>query len=247
MSSRQPPAIGIPCREIRRGKNPPRYGQNQAYVRAVLRAGGAPWLLPPIGQGDTALLRSMYERCDGLLLPGGEDVDPALYGQAARRETNKTSPDRDEMELALARWAVEEGRPLLAICRGIQVLNVALGGTLYQDIAAQRHEAGKHDHYPNLPRDLLVHRVLVEPGSRLADLWAGLSPDPWVNSLHHQAVCDVAPRLRAAAHALDEIVEAAEVQDHPFALAVQWHPEELADRDPHSQRLFAALVEACRG
>jgi putative glutamine amidotransferase len=216
----------------------------------VARAGAAPLLIPNLT--DKTLLRTFYDLFDGLLLSGGEDVDPAHYGEARHEKCGPVSPDRDEVELTLTRWAIVEGKPLLAICRGIQVLNVALGGSLYQDIQAQVQGAGKHDWRAGTPRNDLSHTVMVVPQTRLAHILGALnSPGPlyWVNSLHHQAIKDVAPGLTVAARAPDGIVEAVEVEGHPFAIGVQWHPEELAadSMDVRAQRMFDALVEACQG
>jgi putative glutamine amidotransferase len=244
MADRQIPTIGITCITIAptAEHRPPRLGQNQTYIQAVSRAGGAPLLIPHLT--DEALLRRVYKRLDGLLLPGGGDIDPVYYGQVALEACGLPSLDRDKTELPLARWAAEEGKPLLAICRGIQVLNVALGGSLYQDIPSQLPEAGRHDWYPDLPRDLRPHKVTIEPGTRLASLLGrGVQG---VNSLHHQAADEVAPGLEVTARAEDGIVEALEVKDHPFALGVQWHPEELVGEDARQQGLFEALIEASR-
>ena len=132
---------------------------------------------------------------------------------------------------------------MLAICRGIQVLNVALDGSLFQDIAALIPGSGRHDWYPDYPRDRLSHVVQVHPQTMLAELLGEAALG--VNSLHHQAVKDVAPQLTVAARAPDGVIEALEAQDHPFALGVQWHPEELAPNDVRAQRLFDALIHAC--
>jgi putative glutamine amidotransferase len=292
------PTIGITCLNDQptQDQHPPRFGQNQAYVHAVARAGAAPLLIPQLT--DKTLLRTLYELLDGLLLSGGEDVDPARYGEPRHEKCGPVSPDRDEIEFTLTRWALDDEKPLLAICRGIQVLNVALGGSLYQDIQTQVQGADKHDRRPDYPRNHLSHPVLsaacpelvlspveglvpspstefilseveglsikgvegqsrrvegtaiVTPQTRLAHILGPLnSPRPlyWVNSMHHQAIKDVAPGLTVAARAPDGIVEAVEAEGHPFAIGVQWHPEELADNDVRSQRIFDALVEACQG
>jgi putative glutamine amidotransferase len=258
----------------------PRFGQNQAYVHALTRAGAASLLIPPLpvlspsalrlrpstslrtssGQAslrtssvegtDETLLRTLYELLDGLLLAGGEDVDPAYYGEPRHEECGPVSPERDKAELALTRWAMDDGKPLLAICRGIQVLNVALGGSLYQDIQAQARGADRHDWHPGYPRNRLSHMAIVTPQTRLVHI-LGSSNSPSslcipVNSLHHQAIKDVAPGLTVAARAPDKIIEAVEAEAHPFAIGVQWHPEELADNDVQAQRIFDALVEAVR-
>ena len=221
---------------------PPRVGQNQTYLQALLRAGAAPILIPHIT--DHHLLRAIYDRMDGLLLPGGEDVAPARYGEVPHEKCGTPSLERDETELTLVRWAVEEAKPLLAICRGIQVLNVALEGSLYQDIQTQIPGAARHDWSPGYPRTLRSHGVVCTEGSRLASIVG--SPSLEVNSLHHQALKALAPGLEITARAPDGVVEAVELPGHPFALGVQWHPEELAAEDSQSQALFAALVEASR-
>ncbi|MCL7455220.1 MAG: gamma-glutamyl-gamma-aminobutyrate hydrolase family protein [Anaerolineae bacterium] len=244
MSADRVPVIGltsgtIPSDEQHR---PPRVGQNQTYVQALLRAGAAPLLIPNLA--DRHLLRAVYERLHGLLLTGGGDVDPVHYGEVAHEKCGIPSPERDETEMALVRWAVDEGKPLLAICRGIQVLNVALGGSLYQDIEAQVPGAGRHDWYPGHPRTLRAHRVACLAGSRLADFMASRSLE--VNTLHHQAIKEPAPALEITGTAPDGIAEAVEVAGHPFALGVQWHPEELAEEDIRAQGLFNALAEASK-
>jgi putative glutamine amidotransferase len=241
MSRKRPPTIGVTCAELQQDPLSPRIGQNRSYVRALVRAGAAPLLIPPLTDRD--LLHALYERLDGLLLPGGGDVHPARYGEPIHEKCGSISPDRDEAELALAQWAMDDGLPLLGICRGIQVLNVALGGSLYQDIQAQVPGAERHDWGSEFPRDYLSHLVTVAPETRLAHLLE--SPSLPVNSMHHQALKDIASRLAVTARTPDGIVEGIEAGDHPFAVAVQWHPEELAEHDPRAQRLFDALVEAC--
>lgn len=243
MNGTHSPIVGITTFTIQVEDRPPRVGQSLSYVDAVLRAGAVPLLIPHLT--DNALLRSVFERLDGLLLPGGGDIDPVRYGQLRHEKCGAISAERDEIDLTLARWAAEEGKPLLAICRGIQVLNVALGGTLIQDIQALVPGAEKHDWFPGYPRDYLPHTVSVYPQTRLSSL-VGPGSLP-VNSLHHQAIKDVAPGLTVAARSPDQIVEAVELADHPFALAVQWHPEELVVADVRAQRLFDALAQACRG
>jgi len=237
------PVIGVICFEVAaEEQRSARACQSLTYVRALQSAGAAPLLIPP--SSDVGSLHAVYRRLDGLLLPGGGDIEPAHYGEERHPRCAEPSPARDQTELTLARWSVEDGLPVLGICRGIQVLNVALGGSLYQDILAQVPGGTRHDWYPDHPRTLTPHDVTLAPGSRLAAL-TGVHSMP-VNSLHHQAVKDPAPGLRVTAHATDGIVEAVEVPDHPFALAVQWHPEELAPIDPRAQRLFDALAAAAR-
>jgi putative glutamine amidotransferase len=242
MASKRSPLIGVPCMTIQTEGYSPRLGMSRSYVSALLKAGAAPLLIPHMA--DEAALRAAYERLDGLLLPGGGDIDPVHYGESRHEKCNEPSAERDATELALARWAIEGGKPLLGICRGVQVLNVALGGSLFQDIQAQIADAERHDWYPNYPRDRLSHTVSVSPDVRLARI-TGTTTLP-VNSLHHQSVKDVAPSLIVTGRSPDEIIEAVEAPDHPFAVAVQWHPEELVGNDDRAQWLFDALVEASK-
>lgn len=243
MMQHLPPVIGITCIGIEaQGTRPARFGQNRAYIEALIRAGAAPAMIPQTD--DLDVLRALFQQLDGLLLPGGEDIDPTHYGETVHEKCGKIAPERDEAELTLARWALEEGKPLLAICRGIQVVNVALGGSLYQDIAAQVPDALKHDWFPGFLRDRRSHPVTITEESRLATIVGETSLQ--VNSMHHQALKELAPGLVATAHAPDGFVEAVEAANHPFAVAVQWHPEELAPADTASQHLFDALLHACQ-
>jgi putative glutamine amidotransferase len=219
-----------------------RFGQNRTYIRALVEAGGAPLLIPSLM--DKTLLRAVYGVLDGLLLSGGVDVDPAHYGEAAHPDLGEVDGERDETELALTRWAMEQDLPLLAICRGIQVLNVALGGSLYQDIQAQIPGAARHNWSSGYPRSHLSHPVVIEEETTLAGI-LGTTFLP-VNSLHHQSVKEVAPALTVVARAPDQVVEAVEAAGHPFAIGVQWHPEDLIASDVRAQRLFNALVQACQ-
>lgn len=204
----------------------------------VRRAGGEPVLIPP--DLDETILHAVYRNIDGLILSGGGDVDPARYGEAAIPAVGGVSAQRDHTELLLTRWALADHKPLFGICRGLQLLNVACGGALYQDVS-EHAGAARHAFYPHYPHDYLAHTITIAGGSQLATLLG--EEQAQVNSLHHQACRRVAPGLRVVAAAPDGIVEAAEVVGHPFALAVQWHPEALPDA-PESQALFSALVVA---
>lgn len=237
------PLIGIPSRrDLSSRSGSPVFAQNRTYVEAITAAGGAPVLIP-LNLGEEAL-RAIYERLDGLLLAGGEDVHPRHYGEAIHERCGEIGEARDTVELTLARWALAEGLPTLAICRGIQVLNVAAGGTLYQDIASQVPGSLKHDFWPDHPRNCLAHQVTINGDSHLAAILG--QGQVTVNSLHHQAVKDLAPSFRAVAQAPDGVIEAIEGHDHPFALGVQWHPEELVDDAPPMRRLFEDFVSAAR-
>ena len=201
------------------------------YPRAIEQAGGVPVLIPPLREES---LSAVLHRLDGLVLPGGADVDPAYYGEA-REERTEVNSGLDELELSVAKWAVTSDVPTLGICRGQQVLNVACGGKLLQHI---------DDHRQGEPRDRLVHPLLVQQGSRLAEI---LGTHLEVNTHHHQAIRADAlgAGLRPVAWSPDGIVEGLEGQAHPWLLAVQFHPEDLVGFHEPSQRLFQAFVQAC--
>lgn len=205
---------------------------------AVAAAGGNPVTIPP--DADPATLRDIFAELDGLLLSGGGDLDPATYGATPTALVAGVDPRRDRAELELARRALAEGKPVLGICRGLQVLNVASGGTLYRDISEHPH-AQRHTFYPDLPFDLLSHSIRIDASSRLARIAGRTTLE--VNSLHHQACRAVAPGLRVVARAPDGMIEALEAPGHPFALGVQWHPETLPDL-AETRALFHAIVAA---
>jgi putative glutamine amidotransferase len=222
---------------------------NEPYVQAVQEAGGLPLVVTPAHGGPA--LRALYELFDGLLLTGGEDVAPERYGESVAHPSVLTVPDRDALEFTLLEWALADGLPVLAICRGIQLLNVALGGSLYQDLPTDRPEhAFGHDQMKvepsGRPRTEPHHGVEILGGSCLADVLGETRLD--VNSLHHQGIRVLAPALLPVAHAPDGLVEGVEAQDgarEGFLLGVQWHPEELArSGDPPSRRLFECFVAA---
>jgi putative glutamine amidotransferase len=241
------PIIGIPTQTLHSIDGipealPQSWVMNQRYYRVDAAAGGLPVMIPLLEDEDT--LRGLYDRMDAVLLPGGVDLDPATYGESPLPTCGRLDPARDRVEIRFARWAIAEGKPLFGLCRGLQIVNVALGGTLYQDIAAQRSDAIKHDYFPTagFSRDHLAHRVNIAPGSRL-DALVGAAPLE-VNSMHHQAVKDLAPGLVSTAVAPDGLVEALESAGNQFIVGVQWHPESLTDRDPRMHRLLAGFVEA---
>ncbi len=232
------PLIGVTGRSaVHPDTQMPMDGALETYLEALMRAGAAPVIVPRRLPAEA--LSAAFQKLDGLLLPGGGDVGPTRLGGQWHASVYGVDEERDELEFTLVRWAAEKAKPILGICRGIQVFNAALGGSLYLDIASQRPESVRHDTDADLPRDYLAHQVSIEPGSRLAACWGS----SLVNSWHHQAVREPAPALRVTARAEDGLIEGLELPDHPFALAVQWHPEWLPDR-PEAQRLFASLVEA---
>lgn len=215
-------------------------GLTSTYVEAVAAAGGIPILIP-LGLGEEALM-AIFDRIDGLLLPGGADIEPTIYRKNGNGLSRGIDIDRDRVELLLARTAVTQEKPFFAICRGIQVLNVALGGNLYEDIQAEFSDAIQHDFNDIRPRNYLAHEVAIHSDSILFNQLRKTTTA--VNSLHHQNVRDLAPELVATAVAPDGLVEGVEVPGHPFALAVQWHPEMLIHDDPGMLALFKAFVQA---
>jgi putative glutamine amidotransferase len=214
-------------------------GCNIDYVSAILRAGGAPVLVPCIA--DTEAVARVIDACDGLVLTGGGDVVSLAYHEEPHERSKYQDPVRDEMEFAAARAALERGTPTLAICRGMQVLNVVLGGTLIQDIPSQVPHAVKH--YSEGLHTVLLHTVEVDDGSLLSRLMDG-AREMSINTWHHQAVKDVGAGLRINCRARDGVAEGMESADggRPI-LAVQFHPEECAATYPRFQRFFDWLTD----
>lgn len=228
---------------IREDEQIPRVRLNAAYLTAMENAGLVPLLVPPLS--DPAAADRILAGVDGLVLTGGEDVAPEHFGEKAHPKLRAVSPARDATEIALIAAARRLRMPVLAICRGIQVLNVECGGTLIQDIAAQRPGALEHDGHGS--RDASVHPVEIEENSILALATGAKRLD--VNSLHHQAVDRLGDGLRVTATAPDGIVEGVESTDDWWVLAVQWHPEEMdhgAEPGSEPGPLFKAFAEAVR-
>ena len=210
------------------------------YLESVRRAGGEP-VEVVIGSETPEHLLS---RVDGLMLTGGGDVDPALYGDTPHDTFEAAETGRDAFETALARAAVKSGIPFLAICRGMQVLNVAMGGTLVQDIPSE--VTGALAHTVPEPRFAIAHEVWISTGSKLSALLADHMEDGetcHVNSRHHQAVKQAAPGFEVTATSPDGVIEAMEITDAPFCVAVQWHPENFW-RTGEFRELFEGLVKA---
>lgn len=212
------------------------------YLNMVEHAGGMPVTLPLLA--DEASVTQALSLCDGLLFTGGHDVDPRNYGEVRSELCGQTWPERDRMEMALLTRVLAEEKPFLGICRGIQILNVSCGGTLWQDLPAERPSAVMHQQCK--PYDRPVHNVSVHADTLLARVLGNDTDTPLhVNSYHHQGVKDVGHGLVASAYAPDGLVEALEVEGHPFGLAVQWHPEFFGPSHPASLRLFEAFVKSC--
>jgi putative glutamine amidotransferase len=233
-----PPIIGITANRITNSYDQPLVQLQQAYIDAIAQAGGVPVILPSslaIGGWET-----LYSRLDGVLFSGGGDISIERFSGVPHPRVDDVEQDRDSVELSLLHAAVAEGKPFLGICRGCQLINVGLGGTLYTHLPDQL--PGSLDHaYPGNLRKVLVHDVQIEEGS----LMASVLDDPivHVNSHHHQGLKDIAPDLRVSGRAPDGLVEAIELWEHPFGLAVQWHPEWLTDQEP-TRKLFRRFVLA---
>jgi gamma-glutamyl-gamma-aminobutyrate hydrolase PuuD len=203
------------------------YVANRFYVNAVRAAGGLPVVLPHLDVADAGAL---LDRVDAIVLCGGVDIDPARYGALPQVETRESQPARDDFEMTLVTAVLDRAMPMLGVCRGVQSINVALGGTLQQHLL---------DHPTDLQWEAIAHEVTIAEGSRLAEIVGRGALG--VNSLHHQAVDRLGRGVRAVAWAPDGVVEAIEVDGAPGVLAVQWHPEVLCPSAPH-QGLFADLV-----
>jgi putative glutamine amidotransferase len=239
------PYIGITCGTFYdRDWCPPSLGHRKTYVDAIVTAGGAPLLIPPIDDLDT--LRALYERIDGLLLSGGGDIQPQYYGEPAHEKLGTVDPARDFAEIPLARWAAADGKPVLGICRGAQIINVALGGSLYQDITTQIESDLQHDlSYARQDWTFLAHDLELAPNSHLAALFETTRMS--TNSLHHQSLKAIAPGLRPVGWAPDGVVEAIEGSTSNFMIGVQCHPEALQGAtDLRWRRLFKQFVDSCR-
>jgi putative glutamine amidotransferase len=232
MNRNQPPLIGITTYARDEGN---KVTLPSEYIDAVRRAGGCAVLLPP-GERN---LDIVLARLDGLIIAGGGDIDPARYGGDHHTAVYMIDTERDEMELELARRVIDSGMPTLCICRGSQILNVALGGTLHVHLP---DVVGEQVHHRAPPREPTPHPVQIDDQSRLAELIGRTEREPM--SWHHQAICNVAPQLQVVARAPDDVVEAIEYPDHPWLIGVQWHPELTAADDPAQQNLFDGLVRA---
>jgi len=213
---------------------------NAAYSKSIIDAGGIPLIIPLGVEEDATQILSLT---DGLLLSGGYDVHPFLYGAEPAPKLGKIHPARDTVELALIEAAFTRKMPILGICRGIQILNVALGGTLFQDIDSDHFSTKLLKHVQQSARAVATHYVQIMAENLLATILQ--QEKIAVNSFHHQAVNVLAEKLKVAAKSSDGIIEAVVHEDLPFCLAVQWHPEELAIAgDEPAQKLFSAFVEA---
>ena len=240
------PVIGIPTQTLQAIEGipdglPSSWVMNQRYYLAATQVGAVPWMIPLLE--DLATLREIYIRLDGLLLAGGVDMDPATYQEEKSPLCGVIDPPRDLVEMQLAKWALADGKPIFGICRGLQVLNVVMGGSLFQDVTAECNTAIKHDYVPTegWSRDHLAHEISINPGSRLHSALG--SSRVMVNSMHHQGIDRLGSGLAVTAVAPDGLIEAIEAPGEKYLLGVQWHPEAMTGE--HASRLLAPFVEAC--
>ena len=234
------PLIGLTATRITNPSKGSTFGINESYTKAVSNAGGLPVLIPLNLSKDD--LDALLFRLDGILFTGGHDIDPRKYGGQLHPKVKNVDHTRDEIEIHLVEAAVESDKPFMGICRGLQVINIAMGGSLYEHLPDQFPGDVTHDNH-HLARDFLAHIVRVEPDSRLSRI---ISKDQvQVNSLHHQGIRRLAQELLPIAYAPDGLIEAFELPKHPFGLAVQWHPEDLQEHEA-MRRLFQTFVRSCK-
>ena len=234
------PRIALAAFRIQKPGSTPAYSSREELVRAILAADGRPYLLPSALPLD--MLPEVMGEFDGLFISGGGDIHPDFFNGEMHPSVNGVDRERDAFELALCRYAVAMDKPILGICRGQQVLNVAMGGSLVVDIPSELPDAIRHSWWPGYKRSRLSHQVGVEEGSRLAGIMGG--EEFMVNSLHHQSVKALGEGLKVAATAADGVIEALEMPGKRFVVSVQWHPEWLQEHEP-MRRIFRAFVEAC--
>jgi putative glutamine amidotransferase len=235
------PVIGIPCQaDFRAGSQRPIYGNNRTYVHAVESAGGLPILIPMLD--DLSELQELLPRLDGILFSGGLDLQSSLYGAQPHPAEDEADPQLDQFEMAIASWALEEDIPVLGVCRGMQMLNVLSGGTLYQDIPSQYPTTLNHSRR-DMPRTALTHCVTLEAGSQIERILG--THQFSVNSLHHQAVKKPGQGVRISGRSEDGIAEFLEMPAKRFVIGIQGHPEELYSTVPIFARLFQAFVRTC--
>lgn len=210
---------------------------HEINFKRIVEAGGAPFILP--NTLDEKTIEIYAESLHGLLLTGGPDLDPLIFDEEPLKELGKITPDRDFFEIKLAQAMYERRKPIFGICRGSQVLNVATGGTLYQDIYVQ-HEEKLLKHGQDAPREYATHFIEIERDSKLFDIVK--QEKIKVNTYHHQAIKDPGKDIYISSRASDSVVESIESKEHPFAIGVQWHPEYLEDEA--SKALFTQFIQA---
>src|SRR5690625_458743 len=235
------PVIGISAGYVNHAYHTEGSYVHQDFISSVSNNGGLPIIIPYDVENTKSV--EALQLCDGVIISGGEDVHPKFYGQEPHQDLGGTILKRDEAEIALVKHAIEHNIPILAVCRGIQILNVALGGTLIQDISSysnefmQHFQKGTHLYYD-------THSIQIEKGSKLYEVFEDETGR--VNSFHHQAIDILGEKLKATAKAPDGIVEGVEHIDHPYAVGVQFHPEFMASTNPLMNKLFIKFIEASK-
>ncbi|MFC7394478.1 gamma-glutamyl-gamma-aminobutyrate hydrolase family protein [Scopulibacillus cellulosilyticus] len=210
------------------------------YVSSIMDAGGLPYIFPQTH--DTAIIQDLLDHVNGLLLTGGSDIDPSLYGEEPQPGLGQIKPDRDQFEMLLIQEALKRNMAIFAICRGSNMLNVAAGGNIIQDILSQNPHPLQH--YQLAPRDYCSHQIVINTGTLLHQI---IQLDKMkVNSFHHQAVKNPAPGFQISAASSDGVIESIESTVHRFVLGVQWHPGDLVQKDSYAKQLFQSFVNACQ-
>ncbi|CEG22197.1 Gamma-glutamyl-gamma-aminobutyrate hydrolase PuuD [Planococcus massiliensis] len=237
MKNEHKPVIGITARV----EKDQMYTLDPVYGKAILQAGGLPLIVPIVDEEDIPLL---CERLDGLIVTGGGDINPTLYGEEPHIRLGAVYPGSDQYEKELILNFLELDKPFIGMCRGMQMLNVSLGGTIYQDLEAQ-YEGTLYQHKQMAMRTHRTHSVTLEDDSRLIKIMEEKTFN--VNSFHHQGIKDVSDKLKVAGRAADGLVEALESENHQFVMGIQWHPEEFAlQGDEASKKIFERFVKECR-
>jgi len=210
------------------------------YMDAIMETGGVPVMFPLITDKDA--IEHLFSICDGIIFTGGHDISPSIYGEEKSEKCGEVITQRDILECELMTRAIDADKPILGICRGMQMLNALSGGTLYQDLPSQFKTDITHGQKP--PYNIPIHDVKVEKDSLLYSI-VGCDTLS-VNSHHHQAIKDLSPKLKPAAYAADGIIEAVYMEDKKFVLALQWHPEFLYKNDNVSIKIFEAFMDAVK-
>ena len=235
------PIIGITAGKDRSDTNIQKTCLIDKYSYAISASGGIPLIIPP----DISIhsIDTIMKHVNGIMITGGGDIETKRFLGQDHPRVYGVDTDRDNLEIELVHAAESTGKPLLGICRGIQIINVALGGDLFTDIQDQKIDSLKHDWFPDYPRDQLSHPIEIKSGTLLNHILEISLTE--VNSLHHQAIRNLSSHLSATAFAPDGIIEAVENSDHPFFLGVQWHPEWLFGLET-TQKLFKAFIQAAK-
>lgn len=235
------PTIGITAGKDRSDTTIQKICLIDKYSNAITASGGIPLIIPP--DLSTHVIDTIMSKVDGIMITGGGDIETKRFNGPDHPRVYGVDVDRDNLEIGLVHAAESTGKPILGICRGIQIINVALGGDLFTDIQNQKIDALKHDWFPDYPRNRLSHPIAIKSDTLLNHILK--IPVTEVNSLHHQAIRNLSNKLFATAFAPDGIIEAIELRDHPFFIGVQWHPEWLYDFET-TKKLFNAFIHAAK-